>query len=196
MRIAWRRARKLAWLPVLLLCACAHQPSSTHREGHRDELPPLLTPASLQAERSASQVVRGAFGAREMTFNCVLAVKGDTLTVIGLTALGVRAFTLRYDGREVAVENTLPIPEHMTPERLLSDIQLVFWPLAALQDKLNDAGWQLSEPYSGTRRLRRGDTLIAEVHYERADAWQGRSWLVNLQHGYTLGIDSTSPTAP
>lgn len=196
MQIAWQLARKFAWLPVLLLCACAHQSRSTHREAHRDELPPLLAPASLQAERSASQVVRGAFGSREMTFNCVLAVKGGTLTVIGLTALGVRAFTLRYDGREVSVENTLPIPAQMTPERLLADIQLVYWPLSTLQPTLKRAGFDVSEPYTGTRRLRRGDTLIAEVHYERADAWQGRSWLVNLQHGYTLGIDSTSTVAP
>jgi len=156
---------------------------------------PLIAPATLKSNRSANQIVRGAFGAREMTFNCVLAVRGDTLTVVGLTAMGVRAFTLRYDGRQIQVDNDLPVPPQLTPERLLADIQLVFWPLDALRPALARDGWQLTE-ISGTRRLRRGDTLVAEVHYSGADPWAGRSWLVNLEHSYTLGIDSTALTEP
>ena len=126
--------------------------------------------------------------------NCVVTVHGDMLTVIGLSAKGVRAFTLRYDGKQVAVENDLPVPPQLTPERLLADIQLVYWPLDALRSSLQSNGWELTEPFSGTRRLRRGATLVAEVHYDNIDPWQGRSWLVNLQYGYTLAIDSKLAT--
>jgi len=177
------------FIALLLLSACAttRAPDTGAR--------PLVSPAALRADRSANQIVRGAFGAREMTFNCVVTVRGDTLTVIGLTAMGVRAFTLRYDGGHIQVDNDLPVPPQLTPERLLADIQLVLWPLNALQPLLERDGWQLTE-ISGTRRLRRGDTLIAEVHYGSADPWAGRSWLVNLEHSYTLGIDSTALTGP
>ncbi|MBC7982859.1 MAG: DUF3261 domain-containing protein [Candidatus Obscuribacterales bacterium] len=177
-------------LLVLMLTACtAVRPPDTSSR-------PLLAPSALRANRAGNQIVRGAFGAREITLNCVLTVRGDNLTVVGLTAMGVRAFTIRYDGRQVIVENELPIPAQLTPERLLADIQLVFWPTAALQSQFTSAGWQLTEPFANTRRLRRHDSLIAEVHYDSSDPWQGRSWLVNLEHGYTLSIESTPLAAP
>lgn len=152
---------------------------------------PLVAPSALNSERAANQVVHGAFGDREMTMNCVLSVRDGVATVVGLTALGVRAFTLKYDGTNVQVENDLPVPPQLTPERLLADIQLVFWPAPALKSALSKQGWELTEPYEHTRRLKRGGKLIAEVHYDAAEPWSGRSWLVNLEHGYTLGIDSS-----
>jgi Protein of unknown function (DUF3261) len=117
-------------------------------------------------------------------------VKDGTMTVVGLSSTGVRLFTVRYDGTEVHAGKGLPLPEQLTPERLLADLQLVFWPLASLQKPLQEAGWQVSEPAPGTRRLRHGDRLIAETHYGDQDAWTGRSWLVNLEYGYSLQIDS------
>jgi hypothetical protein len=134
--------------------------------------------------------VHGAFGPREMTINCVVKVQGEALTVVGLTAMGVRAFTLHYDGKTIQVDHDLPVPPQLTPERLLADIELVFWPMNALNTAFAKTDWKVSEPYSNTRRLRRGQTLVAEVHYENADPWRGRSWLANLQYGYTLGIES------
>jgi hypothetical protein len=191
MSVAWMN-RLTAVVALLALYGCAHQRTPITSNDTR----PLLAPASLQGDRSANQIVRGAFGEREMVLNCVIAVQGSALSVVGLTTMGVRAFTLRYDGQTINVQTYLPVPPQLTPERLLADIQLVYWPFSALQTELAKAGWELTEPFSGTRRLRRGDTLIAEIHYGQADPWQGRSWLVNLEHGYTLGIDSTSLTAP
>jgi len=184
--------RFVVLLEFMLLSSCA----SLHPPSEAANARPLLAPATLKGDREATQIVHGAFGARELTMHCVLTVHGDILTVVGLTALGVRAFTLHYDGKEIQVDHDLPVPPQLTPERLLADIQLVYWPLSALQPVLQKAGWQLTEPFSGTRRLRRGATLIAEIHYAAADPWNARSWLVNLQHSYTLGIESTSLTAP
>jgi hypothetical protein len=117
-------------------------------------------------------------------------VKGGTMTIVGLSAMGVRIFTIKYDGQSTSVENTLPIPPQLTPERLLADFQLVYWPLGALRPPLEAAGWKVTEPAPGTRRLRRDDRLLVEVHYANADPWAGRSWLVNIEHGYTLNIES------
>lgn len=137
-----------------------------------------------------NQVVRTAMGAREFTFNCVVTVKDGAMSVVGLNAVGVRLFTLRQDGSGVRVEKSAGVPAAFDPGHMLADLQLVFWPLAPLQSRLREDGWQLSEPAPGTRRLQRGDRLVAEVHYAAEDAWTGRSWLVNLEYGYTLQIDS------
>ncbi|MBB6093396.1 hypothetical protein HNQ60_002274 [Povalibacter uvarum] len=178
----------MKWVAVLslLLAGCAGAPQS-----QRTATPerPLVAPSALGAERSVNQVVRGAIGSREMTLNCVVTVKDGQMTVVGLSAMGVRLFTIHYDGRDVQSEQSLPTPEQLTPRRLLADLQFVFWPAAALQQPLKQQGWDVSDS-SGTRRLRRDGNLVAEAHYGGDDPWSGRSWLVNLEYGYSLQIDS------
>ena len=184
--------RHIGAIVVLLLAGCASlapEPAAvpTDPPGHR----PLAPPAAV-GDRAIGQIVQGAVGARELTLNCVISVKGDELSVVGLNAMGVRLFTIRYDGKQVSAAQSLAVPGQLTPERLLADLQLVYWPLASLEAPLGRAGYSLSEPSPGTRRLRRGEQLVAEVHFAGADPWGGRSWLVNLEHGYSLQIDSRS----
>lgn len=169
---------------LLALSGCSAMPRAAPSPAR-----PLAAPAAA-GEHAARQVVRGAIGAREMTLSCVVSVKDGAMSVIGLNAMGVRLFTMTYDGRRTHVEKAGGIPEAITPERLLADLQLVYWPLSALQDSLRPAGYELAESAPGTRRLRRGDRLLAEVHYAGDDAWAGRAWLVNLEFGYSLQIDS------
>jgi hypothetical protein len=161
--------------------------------GERSVVWPPLSPSSLAATRTAQQVLRVAFGDRQATLNCVVAVTPHSITVIGTTAAGMRAFTVKYDGISVQAQNHLPLQSAADlppPERLLNDLQLVHWPLEALQRQFAGSEWAISEPYRGTRRLERSGRLVAEVHYTDTDAWSGMSWLANLESGYTLGIES------
>jgi hypothetical protein len=155
----------------------------------------LLAPR-LVGDHSATQVVHGAFGSRDLSINCVVTIKSEQLTIIGLTAMGVRAFTIHYDGQTLRVDNSLPVPPQLTPERLLADVQLVFWPLDELRSAYQQAGMELTQPFSGTRRVRRNDRVISEVHNAGSDPWSTRSWLVNLEHDYTLSIDSKPLNSP
>jgi hypothetical protein len=178
-------AALLACAAMVALGACASSPP-------KSEVParPLVPPASLGSERVVNQVVRGAFGSREVTFNCAVTVKDGAMTLVGLNSLGMRLFTVRYDGKTVQSETTPAMQGPFVPERLIADMQLVFWPLESLANPLRESGWQLSEPAAGIRRLRHGGQLIAEAHYSGADPWSGRSWLVNFEYGYSLQIDS------
>jgi len=173
-----------AALFVLTACAVAPPPKPAA------SLRPLMAPATLGGDRTVSQVVRGAFGAREITFNSVVTVKDGSMTLIGLDPLGVRLFTIRYDGKAVQAETTPTLKGPFIPERLIADMQLVFWPLASLVQPMRASGWEVSEAAPGVRRLRHGDELIAEAHYAGGDPWSGRSWLVNFEFGYSLQIDS------
>lgn len=179
-------ARISGLLVLLALGACATAPRTNSAATPR----PLVAPAALGSDRVVSQVVRAAYGARELTFNCVVTVKDGSMTLVGLNSLGIRLFTIRYDGTRVEAETAPEMRGAITPERLLADLQLVFWPLASLEKPMRDGGWQLSEPSSALRRLHRGELLISEAHYATTDAWSGRSWLVNFEHGYSLQIDS------
>ena len=179
--------RSAVFVVAVALAGCG---SHTTRPVTADGTRPLLAPATLGADRSVTQIVRGALGEREVTMSCVVTVKDGAMTIVGLSAMGVRLFTLKYDGQSTSVDSMMAMPPQLTPERLLADLQLVFWPLDALRQPLAAAGWQVSDAAPGTRRLRRDTLLVAEVHYATTDPWSGRSWLVNLEHGYTLSIES------
>jgi hypothetical protein len=192
----WRLTWRLTLGLTLGLAGCLSQPSTRAVIDSAEAHVALLAPR-LVGDHSATQVVHGTFGSRDMSINCVVTIQNNQLTLVGLTALGVRAFTLKFDGQNLLVENSLPVPPQLTPERLLADVQLVFWPLDALREVYQQAGLELSQPFAGTRRVRRNDRVISEVHYSSVAAsnsavtpWISRSWLVNLQHDYTLSIDS------
>jgi len=173
------------WIALLMLGACVSTPPDVAGPAR-----PLVAPATLGTERIVNQVVRGAFGSRDLTFNCVVTVKDDAMTLVGTNSLGLRLFTIRYDGNNVQSEIAPAVQEPLLSEHLLADLQLVFWPSRSLLEPLRQAGWELTEPTPGLRRLRRGEQLVAEAHYSSADPWSGRSWLVNFEFGYSLQIDS------
>lgn len=182
-----------AWLAAALLSACAAVPPAP--EAGRSYLP-ILPPSSLNAARSAEQVLHAAYGEREATLYCILDVSAERLRVIGLTALGQRVFTLEQDALGVRVERSPFAPGELQPQDILADIQLAYWPLATLQAVLPPET-RLTEPRVGLRRLFRGKRLVAEVHYAADDPWNGRLWLVNLERGYSLDITSrTLPEVP
>jgi hypothetical protein len=150
----------------------------------------LASPAALSA-RSASQVIHAVYGARSMTLSTAIQLDAASLKVVGVTATGQRLFTARWDGTAVSAQKSAFVPDNVDPERVLADVQLALWPLPAVQEAFGEAGLEVTEPFAGVRRLRRGDALIAEVHYAGADPWNGRLWFVNFEFDYSLTIDTT-----
>lgn len=172
------------------LAACASiSPRVSGEAPTAAAIPALASPATAPA-RSALQLVRASYGSRTATLQCAVSVTNERLSVIGLTPTGQRLFTFAWDGQRVSAEKAPLVPEELDPARLLSDLQLVLWPLDALVPLWRTAGLTVSAPVPGLRRVQRGDQLIAEVHYAQTDGWHGRTWLVNFEFDYSLMIDS------
>jgi hypothetical protein len=150
----------------------------------------LASPSAL-SPRSATQVIHAVYGARAITLSTAIQLDAAKLKVVGVTATGQRLFTVGWDGVTVTAEKSIFVPASVDPERVLADVQLALWPLAAVQKTFGAAGLEVSEPFAGVRRLRRGDALVAEVHYAGADPWNGRLWFVNFQYDYSLTIDTS-----
>jgi hypothetical protein len=151
---------------------------------------PLLSPASLAQTRQVSQVLRGDYAEHSFSLRSVVSVDAQQLTVIGVTSMGLRAFTLKYDGEHLSEDRVPQVPDALQARQLLNDLQLAFWPLTALQQSWRAAGGELDEPYPGTRRLHRAGVLLAEVHYA-SDPWNGRVWLRHFDHPYSLYLESS-----
>lgn len=182
----WGLARGLPLLVLTLaLTGCAISPPRTVTTAF-----PVLTPSTLGGAHSARQLLHAAFGEHDLAFQCVVDVRPDSFTVVGLDALGQRWFSLHHDGRALDTRLGPQAPQQLNPSRVLADLQLALWPLSALQQALAGSAWQVSEPAPATRRLRRDGRLVAEVHYAGTDPWQGQLWLSNFETGYTLSVES------
>lgn len=178
----------------LALAACANGPQ---RAAPALDAPPLLAPSSLGATMQAQQILHAAYGSDEATLQCVVNADAELLSVICLTAMGQRVFSLDYDGRELKALRAPFAPSSIDPARIVADLQLAYWPLSALQPAWQRAGYELSEPRPGLRRLQSGGRLVAEVHEAmpaqseggRAE-WPARVWLANFRYGYALDIET------
>lgn len=113
----------------------------------------------------------------------------EKMTLVGATALGQRVLSLVHDAQGLRAEPG--IDGSPDPERVLTDLQLVSWPLPALQAAVAGSDWRIEEPRPGIRQVWRSGRIHAEIHYAGRSPWEGRSWLVNLEHGYTLDIESS-----
>lgn len=181
-------------LPMLLVVVLAGCVSTQTLTPVDNEGWPLLPPATLGQSKQVTQVLRGDYGDSSFSLRSVVTVDAQQLTVVGLTSMGMRAFTVKYDGQHLSEERVPQVPEALQARQLLNDLQLAFWPLPALQQAWQSAGGQVSEPYPGTRRLQRNGELVAEVHVAE-DAWHGRVWLRHFDYPYSLYIE-TIPLEP
>lgn len=88
----------------------------------------LISTEAMTRDFLARQQLSGKFGEREFKFEAVLQLRNGTLTVLGLTPFGTKAFVLEQTGTEVSfkplIDREIPFP----PEYMLQDIHRAwFW---------------------------------------------------------------------
>jgi hypothetical protein len=179
---------------LALLGGCSTAPLRPAAESSAIEYPPLLPPASLGVAHTSQQILRAAFGEREVTLRCVLITNPDHFKMIVLTATGQRALTLDWNGTDWNVDKAPMVPAELNPQQLVADVEFALWPLQTLKDAYRPAGWDISEPGGDLRRVRHDGRLFSEVHYANPDPWNGRFWLVNFRYGYSLEIEAQAVT--
>lgn len=145
-------------------------------------LPPASYGGRVQAEQRLTLSRQGSVS----TLQCYVEISPEKITLVGATALGQRVLSLTMDSAGLHVESA---PQG-APEQVLRDLQLVGWPLAALQQAVAGSSFRVEEPRAGIRQVWRGDALYAEVHWAGRGPWDGRAWLVNFEQRYSLDLES------
>lgn len=168
--------RVVAALTVLAAVGCA---------APRPLLPPLA-PQTLGASITVRQQVTARFAGEMRSLQVALKVAPADLSLIGLTAMGQRLFTLSWNGRRAKLETVVDSMADIDPARILADLQLAYWPLAALRAALPD-NLRL-EQYGTARVLWRDGEVLWFASSETADRWASTLTLYDARAGYLLTI--------
>lgn len=183
--------RILSVVFLLWLSGCALLPREEPPEqgAGRPELMPIAQP--LGPARRIVQQINAVWADRQESLLAVLELDAKHIAMVGLSNDGLSLFNLTYDGNTVVSDKSPLLPDSVAPEFIISDLQLVYWPIAELQKKL-PAGWRL-EGGQNKRILTVGDKKQVEVNYLTPDpVWPKAVELVNFQYNYRLDIKTIS----
>lgn len=160
----------LLLVAVLLLAGCAALRPAGHAPLPGGGWWRPLSPALLGRDFSAVQRVDGEFGGHPALFLFYLEVEGARLSLVATTPDGTALFSLVQQGEEVQVESSPLLPRQWRPASVLMDLQLAYWPAAAVADNLAGSGLQLEES-GGERRLLRDGRPVTVIR-RGADPWR------------------------
>ncbi|MCA9660809.1 MAG: DUF3261 domain-containing protein [Myxococcales bacterium] len=192
--------------------ACAHgQNRASAGDPTAEAKRVLVDVASIPVDFVARQRLAGSMGEHSLSSDVVLQKQGATLTLIGLTPFGTKAFALIQEGLEISfeafVDAALPFP----PELMLADIhRTLFLGVddggAAPADgrrRLRLAGERIDETWSGGRLVRRsykrrgGGGPKGPILIDYGDGMEGRTpppkiVIDNQRFGYTVTIETVT----
>jgi hypothetical protein len=168
------------WLApaALVLTACVHRPVPPLAE-----LPLRLSPASLGRELVVQQrMTVNAYGRSQQLD---VAIEADAQAVrLAVLAWGQTVARVDWDGRELRETAVRGFPPGVTGTLLLRDVQLVHWPLEAIQAGL-PLGWTVQGDRAA-RELRFGGRSMIRVRYPAA----GSAELDNLAARYQVRLEN------
>ncbi len=118
--------------------------------------------------------------------HCVLITAEGETRVVALTETGLPVFQLLQTPGNIEINRSPLLPRPVSPDIILADIQLIFWPIDSLRKTLSPP-WRL-EQHAGSRDLYEGEVLRAHVDYQGKERWSSPATLDNKQYGYRLTV--------
>jgi hypothetical protein len=153
-----------------------------------DELLLALPPSALGRQLHLAQRIGVTRGESHWSFEAQLEAEPDEVRVAAF-ALGQTVARMVWNGVRLEETHSTHVPDAVTPARILSDLQLAWWPEEAVRAGL-PAGFAVSTTGS-VRAVTRGGQPFAQVRYEGAGPIWPKMELKHLAYGYTLEIEST-----
>ena len=168
---------------VMLLClsGCALLKPS--------ELLPLAPPVG--PARRIVQQITATWTDRQETLLCVLEMDKQHIAIAGLSNDGFSLFNLSYDGKSLTLDKSPLLPDTFSPEFIIKDLQLVYWPKSELL-KILPRHWRL-EADNQHRRLYYNNELLVDVDYLQPNVtWAKSVALTNYSYHYHLHIKTVN----
>lgn len=178
-----RASLPLALLVVAAGCVTAPKPAPV------PDFQLQLSPRSYGGELELSQRLTVTRDGKSHSFDAQLEVDAQAVRIAAV-AMGQTFASMTWDGTTLQQQVSTHVPAAVTAERILSDVQLAWWPLAAVQAGL-PPGWTV-EQTGDTRLLSDHGAPVARITYEGNGPAYPHVRLEHVRHGYVLDIDSAS----
>ena len=148
-----------------------------------------LAPATLGRAMALQQHVIVEARGRTDAIDVLLEVDA-TAVRLAVLSTGQTAARLEWDGTTLSVWRAPWWPDVVKAERILSDLQFIYWPVAAIRGAL-PAGWSL-DVSSQQRVLRYDHRVVMTIRYPTATAVE----LTHQLEAYRLRIETSNLEAP
>jgi hypothetical protein len=172
---------------LLLLAACATLPPQPQDPGLF-----LLKPQDAGQNLDLSQNLSFQRGKFSFEGLAQLEIRPDHVALAGLSPLGNRVMSFRWDGKDFVEERDPSLPPQFPLKLILRDLQLAYWPAISVEAAL-PAGWSLAEKPSEREILHGADPEI-RIHYSDTEHWHHGLLFENLALGYRIQIDVAGDT--
>lgn len=170
-------------LLALLVASCV----TTPKPPPAPEFGLRLSPASLGRELSLSQRITVVRGDDRKSFDAQLEADAASVRVAAV-AMGHTVAQLSWDGKSLEKKVSTHVPPAVTAERILSDVQLAWWPAEAIRAGL-PAGYTLEETPTSRVVTEQGAPFASVTYEGTAPAWKFVR-LTQQRYGYVLEIES------
>lgn len=153
----------LSFLFILNGCSLFQQDTSTTawlKPGVQVTLPEPSLAQPLKRQQFLTATVNG----KSESLVTLLDGDGQTLTLAGLSPIGIRLFKVTYSANQIETEQSIALPQLPPANQVLADIMLSYWPLETWQDRL-PVGWQLKDEQNKRLLLDETGQAITEISY-------------------------------
>lgn len=118
-------------------------------------------------------------------------IDDNKLTVVGLSALGIRLFKIEYNGTQILTEQNIFIKELPSAAQILSDIMLSLIPIQEWQQVL-PMNWKVIDQGLQRKLLNDKHETIIEINYNQPASNEIRKPILIKHHifGYQISIQS------
>ena len=175
------------------LGACASAPPrATASEPPTLRLAPALLGHPLDLQQHLTLQAPG----REQQLDVLLEADAQHVQ-LGVVAMGQVAARLSWDGVTLTEDKAPWWPQAVSGSRILSDLQLTLWPVAAIQAVL-PAGWQLAEDGNVRTLTQDGQvvTIVTRVSPLQVELDERRAHFKLKIESRELGNDAAAPVNP
>ncbi|XQW84894.1 DUF3261 domain-containing protein [Thalassotalea piscium] len=155
---------KLTLAILLLLTACTHSTLSTSVDVEISPQAHLLLELPRKAlwDTELSQQMEIRYKDKVHQLVLLTGFNEKNIAVVALTPSGIPLFELTFtEDKQIKVTKHIPI-ESLSPEYVLADLQLVYWPIEQLNKQLSE-GISISENEKGERLITQDKQPIIHI---------------------------------
>lgn len=169
---------------LLLITACA-TPFGIAQQKFR-----LLPPNTLKQPTTVLLSINSHHGNNSHHWEAVLNVDANQIDLVILGPLGQRLATLGFDGQHLTVYRSNPISIDISLEKLLGELQMIFWPLAVLNTDKWNRGWHFEEQ-KHIRHVYYQQQRVAEIHRYSSSPCNGNFDYISKISDFRMNIRSS-----